>query len=250
MGFWKDVSDLIKAVDIVVEVVDARMPELSRNREVEKLVRKNRKELVKAFNKIDLVSKGSLEELRDKYKGDFLVSVRTGEGMKGLRSKLRTLAKEKGFEKIGFVGYPNAGKSALINFLTRRGKAKVSSKAGTTRGIQWINFDDLKILDSPGVIPNNEWNEVKLALLNAKNVNKLKDPRKVAIGIIDIFLKDNPEALRERYGLEENIIKKESWDIFEMIGEKMRVFKKKGEVDENRVAFMIVNDWQKGRLKL
>lgn len=251
MGFWTKVGELIRQVDVVVEVIDARVPELSRNRDIESLIEKNRKAVVRVFNKIDLMSDESLKKLMTENRNGFFVSVRTGRGISALRDRLKIMAKESEYEmKVGFVGYPNAGKSSLINFLIRSAKAKVSKKAGTTRGVQWINFSNWKILDSPGVIPNNEWNETKLTLINAKNLNRLRNPEKVALGIIDLFLEKNPRGLKERYGIKEDVSGKESWEILEIIAKEKKLLKKKGEIDENRAAFMIITDWQNGRLRL
>lgn len=250
MGFWTNVGELIRAVDIVVEVIDARMPELSRNRDAEVLIKKNRKKLVKVFNKIDLITDSSLKDLKKDYKDVFFVSVKTGRGMSEFRKGLRILAKRLDLEnpKVGFVGYPNAGKSSLINLFIRKAKTVVSKKAGTTRGIQWVVFSNFKILDSPGVIPNSEWNEVRLALINAKNVGKLKNPEKVALGIIQLFLDKESEGLSQRYGVDIKGLK--SWEILEEIGKSKGLLKKGGEIDENRTILMIINDWQQGRLKL
>jgi len=249
MNFWQSVSELIRNADVIIEVIDSRMPEIATNKDVEKLVEKNKKQLIKVFNKTDLLSEGALKRLKKEYKG-FFVSVKDNQGVSELRNKLKMISKKKKDEdlKVGFVGYPNAGKSSLINILTRRGKTKVSRKAGTTRGIQWINFSNIKIIDSPGVISNNEWNESRLAIINAKNANKLKNPEKVALGIIDMFLNKDPRGLEERYNIE--VKGKTLWEIMDSIGQSKKIFKKGGELDENRIYFLIINDWQKGRLKL
>ena len=125
--------------------------------------------------------------------------------------------------------------------------SQIAKKAGTTRGIQWISFSSFKILDSPGVIPNYEWDEVKLALIGAKTVQHIKNPEKVAIGILEMFLKKSPESLKNFYNIN---LDNEVYDIFEDIGSNKRFLRKGGKIDEMRTAVAIVNDWQKGKLRL
>ncbi len=244
MRFWKDVSRVMKESDVIIEIIDARMPELSRNSEVEKLVNRNNKKLIVVFNKIDLVNKEIIDKLRKEHKGWYFVSVAKNIGIPKLRRDLQILGKKSGFAKlrIGIIGYPNVGKSSLINILARRAKTKVSKKAGTTRGIQWVGASNLKIMDTPGVIPTKEWDEVKLAIINAKDPGKLKDPEKVALEIIEMFL----DVGSKPYGVEGQ----DSYEIFEDIARKKGFLRKKGEIDDKRTAIVIIQDWQKGKLKL
>ena len=102
--------------------------------------------------------------------------------------------------KIGVVGYPNVGKSAIINVLARRARAPVSQKAGTTRGIQWIKVGGLLILDSPGVIPFYD-GELDLGVMGAKNPEKIKDIEKIAWEIIKMFIEYDKSILENTYGI-------------------------------------------------
>jgi len=250
MRYWRDVKQVVKEADVIIEVADARMPDLSRNKDIEQLVKDSKKELIVVYNKCDLVSDkfvGKTEKgIKESY---FFISVKENKGIKELRKMLHILSKKSKFDRlrVAFVGYPNVGKSSLVNFIVRQARAKVAKKAGTTRGIQWISFSDFKILDSPGVIPNDEWDEVKLALISAKTVQQIKNPEKVAIGILEMFLEKAPEALEEFYGIDSS---KDVYDIFEEIGTNKRFLRKGAEIDEMRTAVAIVNDWQKGKLRL
>ena len=155
MGFWPVVEGVIRKADIIVLVFDARMPELSRNKEVERKVRSFDKQIVHAFTKIDLMTPESLKEMRKEYPEAFFVSGTQNLGIGKLRTHLQILAKKTKIEhpRIGVVGYPNLGKSALINALARRARTLVANLPGTTRGVQWVRVGNLEILDSPGVIP-------------------------------------------------------------------------------------------------
>src|SRR3989344_476805 len=152
MGFWPVVKKVIKESDIILVILDARMPELFRNKELERICRYFKKKYFYVFNKIDLVSNENLSSLRKFYKDYFFVSGVNNVGMKKLKE------------------------SILI--YSKRAKARVSRIAGTTKGIQWINAGSLRILDSPGVVYHKD-TETKIGIMGAKNPEKLKEPERV-----------------------------------------------------------------------
>ena len=155
--YWEVIKGIIRESDILLEVCDARMPELSRNEEIEKLAKSSKKQLVIILNKSDLVNFNQLMihiKTLSKEFPVFALSGKSREGITRLRNYLFAKAKKVEKLRIGVLGYPNTGKSSVINAISRRGTAKVSSRAGTTRGQQWINAgDNMLIIDSPGVIP-------------------------------------------------------------------------------------------------
>lgn len=250
MGFWPVVENVLRNSDILILVLDARMPELSKNRQLEKKIVEQGKELIIVFNKIDLISKESLKELKNSYNNAFCVSGTKNIGIKELRRHLQIMAKKMKIEnpRIGVVGYPNLGKSAIINALARRARAAVADMPGTTRGTQWIKVSNFLILDSPGVIPYDDKSS-KLLLLGSKHPYKTNQPEKIAFQIIDMFLEKNKPALEKKY----NIIVSEgmsNYDIFLEIGKKRGYLKKGAEVDETKTAISIIQDWQKGKVNL
>lgn len=252
MGFWPVVMKAIRNADVVIFVLDARMPHISRNKELEKRLKESRKEILIVFNKIDLISPSKLKELQRDNARCFFVSSKNRKGMNDLRLKLQILAKsmdlgEEGRLDVGMVGYPNVGKSALTNILIRARKANVSAKAGTTRGIQWVGGTRIRILDSPGVIPFRD-EEVKLGILGAKDPEKLKNPEKVALKIITLFLENRTKNIESLYKIK--IDKEDSYGVFMKIGETRNLLKKGGVVDDQRTAETIIRDWQRGKLVL
>ncbi len=249
MGFWFVVERVIREADITLFVLDARMPELSRNPQLEGFTDKYGKPLIMVFTKIDLVTPERLSVLQEKYPDAFFVSGTKNVGLKPLKIHLLVLGKRKGkaSPKVGVVGYPNVGKSAIINALAHRARARVSPKAGTTRGVQFVRAGSLRILDSPGVIPYED-NETKLGLLAAKNVEKIKDPERVAIEVIKLFLEKDRVALEAEYGIV--IRSEEPIEIIEQIGRRRGFLKRGGIVDEVKSAMTLVRDWQTGKLKL
>ena len=252
MNYWNVVKNIVRRADIVIEVLDARMPALSRNHDLEVMVKKMNKELVKVFNKVDLVSAAHYHFLQRRYKGAFFVSGTKNLGMSKLRNALYMLGKRKGAEnpKIGVVGYPNVGKSAIINAIARRAKAKMSPIPGTTRGVQTIKAGGLNVLDSPGVFPYGE-DELKLGLLAAKNPDRLKNPELLACKIIEMFLESNKLALEKFYNLK--LEEEAEWDSYEImlqIGQEKKMLMKGGVTDERRTALQIIRDWQRGHIQI
>lgn len=248
-GFWSSATKAIKDADIVLFVLDARMPELSRNLDLENKLTESNKEFLLVFNKIDLISKPALTKLKSENPAAFFVSSKENLEVKRLRDVLETKAENSQYEKleIGIVGYPNVGKSSLTNALSQAAKTQVSSKAGTTKGNQWAVSERFKIIDSPGVIPFED-DEAKLGILGAKNPEKLINPERVATEIIKIFLNIGSEELEKFYNFK--ILDKDEYGIMLQIGRAKGLLKKGGLVEENRTALMIIRDWQKGKLKL
>ncbi|MEM3074921.1 MAG: GTPase [Candidatus Pacearchaeota archaeon] len=247
--YWKVLEKIIDESDIVLEVLDARMPHLSRNEELENLIKKKGKHLVFILNKSDLTSKENIEIIKKTLKKDsivFDVNGRSVSSVKKLRNYLRIISRKKQEIKVGVVGYPNTGKSSIINAITRKKKSKISSRAGTTHGQQWIKFGDIMMIDSPGVIPIREDDEIRLAMIGSKNPEKIKNLEMVASKIIELFKES--ENLGRYYGID--IKNNNSEEIIESIGRKKGMLKKGNKVDESRVSIMLIRDWQNGKLKL
>ncbi|MBS3089547.1 50S ribosome-binding GTPase [Candidatus Pacearchaeota archaeon] len=248
MGFWFIVERVMRSSDITVFILDARMPELSRNIELEERAKRLRVPILYVLNKMDLVSPDKLDELRENYPEALLVSGVKNIGIKDLKTKLLIMGKRMGNKspKIGIVGYPNVGKSAIINAMAHRARAKVSIKAGTTRGVQFIRAGSLKILDTPGVVPFED-KESKLGMIAAKNPEKLRNPEHVAIEILEKLLKNNKPAIEKYSGA--HLIDEEPHSILEQIGRHRGFLKKGGSVDEIKTAITLVRDWQRGKIR-
>lgn len=251
MQFWYSVQTAIKEADIVVEVLDARLPELSRSRDIEELTARYKKPLLFVVNKSDLVDRDRVEALQKELGGEkcVFVSGRENLGMRVLKEKLYVVGKKFGYEdpRVCFVGYPNVGKSSVINALAKRAKAKVSPHAGTTRGIQWISAGGLRIMDSPGVIPVAVNDEARIALMSARDPEKLKLPERAAVVLLRYMREHHLKAYTNHYGIsaegDEN-------DLFMAIGEKKKYFRKDKELDYRRTAIQILRDWQHGKISL
>jgi hypothetical protein len=248
MGFWPVVLNVLRNSDVVLLLVDARMPELTRNSEIiKKIESSNSKRLIIIFNKSDLISRKEMEKLKKEYPKAFFVSAAKKIGVGKLKDELNYMAENwpKRSLRIGIVGYPNIGKSTLINLLAPEAKAKVSSVSGTTKKTQWTRVGKLRIMDSPGVIPFGDKN-IQIGMAAAKDPHKIRNPEKVATRILDFLMKKDSTILEKLYEAKGET----SYEIFESIGKNKGFLIKGGEIDENRTAIKIIDDWQKGKIKL
>tara|TARA_Y100000310_G_C20694101_1_gene824240 strand:+ start:4441 stop:5256 length:816 start_codon:yes stop_codon:yes gene_type:complete len=248
--YWKVLENIIDESDIIFEILDARMPELSRNEDLENLIKKKGKRLVFILNKSDLVPDKLITKRKAKLKNrasTYAISAKNRKSLKKLRQFIFAQAKGSEFFNVGIVGYPNTGKSSIINSLVRRRKAPVSSRAGTTHGQQWIKMaDNIRVIDSPGIIPVKQTDEVRYALIGSKNPEKIKNLELVAHKIIEILKETN--SLQNHYKIDKKITNNE--EIIEAIGRKRGFLKKGNEIDETRVSITLIRDWQSGKLRL
>ncbi|MBU5689681.1 MAG: GTPase [Candidatus Aenigmatarchaeota archaeon] len=239
--YWKIVEEVINQVDVVLEIVDARMPELTRNKKIESMVFAKRKRLIVVCNKADLINQNNFS----KDKRFVYVSTKKRFGFAKLR---KTIMGNKEVVRVGVVGYPNTGKSSVINSLVGRKKALTSSVAGFTKGVQWItDHKGLLLYDTPGVIPFDENDEIKKAIMCVLSPSQIKDPYLVALKIIEIFLNENKSALETKYNIKAS---NDAEDVLLEIGKKMNYLVKNGEIDVTRTCIKIIKDWQQGLLFL
>jgi len=252
--FWGIVDNVIYESDVLLEVVDARMPNLTRNKKVENKIQRKRKSFILVLNKCDLITKEMRKNFLKniKLKKVVFFSCKKRMGIRELKEMIFDMARRRRYWdkiKVGVVGYPNTGKSSVINVLTCRSAAKISPIAGLTRGVQWIKGEGkIMFLDTPGVIPMYEKDETEQALMSVIDPNKLENPDLAAMKIIQLFLENNKKSLEKFYD-----VKIETDDTFEIllkIGKRKNFLWKGGKVDEVRTALTIIRDWQRGNLLL
>lgn len=245
------VKDVIKHADVLLEVIDARFPDETRNSEVERDVARARKPLIIVINKCDLVSKEILEETKyrlAKIAPTVFVSSKMKLGTTMLRHRILEVAGIKGRNiLVGCLGYPNTGKSSVINGVAGKNSAPTSPISGHTKGVQVIDAGSrIRFIDTPGVIPFGENDQYLQGLLSIKSASHLEDPVGVAMKIIEKLCAANKASLESFYHV--RIEGQDSYDVLEMIARACNFLKQKGEVDETRAAIKIINDWQTGRL--
>lgn len=250
-NFWKQVNRVIHDADILLTVLDARLIDDTRNVELEGKISKLGKLHLFVLNKSDLVSLGYLKHYKSEHpelNNSVFLSCRKHLGTAILRNKIFELSKQIRYDtiKIGVLGYPNTGKSSVINAMCGRKAASVSPESGHTRSLKLIRMTShIYLLDTPGVIPFLEKDDVKHALIASKNPAQLKDPLMVVERLFEIT---------EPYIKKHYIIEFDTKDDIEAKLAKLAVkfgkLKKGGIPDIEGMSKIIIRDWQTGKISL
>lgn len=251
----------IKLIDLVIELVDARVPMSSRNPDIDELG-KNKARLI-LLNKADLADEKQTEEWIGYFRGKgysaVKVNSRKGGGIKSIQGVIQEACKEKTERdrKRGIlnrpvramvVGIPNVGKSTFINALAGKACAKTGNKPGVTKGKQWIKLSKtVELLDTPGILWPKFDSEIvgrNLALIGSMNdeVINIEDLAFEAV----TFLKNNYSGnLSERYGVDED---EETLEIMDAIAAKRGCLKRGAMTDYEKLAGIILDDFRSGRI--
>lgn len=249
------VNDLIRMSDIILEVIDARFIDETRNLDLEETVVGEGKRLVYVFNKIDVADVARVKkEIAEKHLTPFvLVSCKAFLGKKRLRERLMIENKRLKLARrslIGVVGYPNTGKSSLINMIIGRKTVGTSAQAGFTKGIQKIAFTkDIHVIDTPGVISGRDSpatekeNIVRSVKIGIKTYDRVKNP----LFVVARLMRNFPSVFDKYYKFDSN---NDPEQLIEHLGKKHNLLAKGGIVDSDRAARLILKDWQTGKIKL
>lgn len=251
------IRKIISEADIILEVLDARFIEKTENHEIEKMVKDARKPIIYVFNKSDLIDVKAAEketEILGLNPGLFFSS-KKGNGLEELKVIIRKEIEkiERGKDEpvnIGIIGYPNTGKSSLINILVGRRVSRTSPEAGYTKGMQKLRLSEkVYLIDTPGIIPLNEKFSktkdfvTKHSQIGAITWDKTKNPEMVINGIMNEY----PNILENHYSIPAN---GDSEILIENLGRKLHFLNKGNKVDEVRTAKKILKDWQEGKITI
>lgn len=251
----------IKLIDVVIELVDARIPLSSKNPDIDELA-KNKSRVI-LLNKDDLAHRGRTEEWKRYFEeqGYFvaMVNSRNGNGVKQVQNIVMEACKEK-LERnrrkgiinrpirAMIVGIPNVGKSTFINSLVGKACTKTGNKPGVTKGKQWIKLNkNIELLDTPGILwPKFEDQTVGLRLALIGSIkDEILNISDLAIELIKFLVEQYEGVLQERYGIDE---KKDVVAILEDIAEVRSCRKAGNELDFDKAAGILMEDYRSGRL--
>lgn len=258
----RQVTEKLKLIDIIFELVDARIPLSSRNPMIDEIIQ--HKPRLVLLNKADMADKHITKEWIEYFnkKGITAIAINShaGTGLKEIVTNAQKLLSEK-FDKLKakgvkprairamIVGIPNVGKSTLINRLAKKNIAKTGNTPGVTKAQQWIKVGkELELLDTPGILwPKFEDQEVglKLALTGAikDSILNLED---VAIFGLRFLQEHYPQRLEERFHLEE--FPEDIVLFFDQIGEKRGCLTARGEMDYDKVTDLIIREIRNEKL--
>lgn len=257
------IEDSIKQVDAVCEILDARIPNSSRNPDIDRLAAGKPRLII--LNRTDLADPKITAQWREFFEAQGIkileTDAKSGRGVSGFAPALSELLKDKiaGYAAKGQVnrpmrvmilGIPNVGKSTFINKIAKRKAAIAGDKPGVTRGKQWINIDKgLDLLDTPGILwPKFDSQEVgeMLAITNAIKADVL-DKETLAANFMLRLREMYPEALMARYKLEPDP-EANGFELLEQAAKKRGFLISRGEYDIERMANTLLGEYHDGKL--
>lgn len=256
----REVSEKLSLIDVVYEVIDARIPKSSKNKDIDELIKNKPRILI--MTKIDLADQEETKKWIDYYKQlgykvialDLLSNPNLQEifnETNKISISLNKKREEKGLKsrktRVLILGIPNVGKSTLINRLVGKKATNVGNKPGITKQLEWIRINDqIELLDTPGILwPKLDNEEIALNLASTTAIKEeILNLEEVAIYIIGKMLELYPDNIKERYNLKEE---KEIVDILDKIGQKIGAVRQ-GETDYDKVYQVILKDLREGHL--
>ena len=270
----RQIEEDLKLVDIIIEILDSRIPISSQNPDMEKLIKNKDKIIV--LNKCDLANKTQNELWVNHFKENGIVAIladcNSGKGVseilkavESLQIKKRQYYESKG--RVGrkikamVIGIPNVGKSSFINRVSKSSNLEVGNKPGVTKKKQWIRINDkIELLDTPGVLWPKFENE-KIAL-NLAFTGTIKDEvlqeTEIAYELLKFLIKNYKKEVLDRYDFKEieidNILSETEqenlniYHIMQLIGKKRGCIISGGQVDDEKTSRIILDDFRSGKI--
>ena len=252
----------LKLVDAICEIVDARIPMSSRNPDIDAIC--GNKPRIIILNRMDLADPEATKKWMAYFRSRGMAAVatdcKTRRGIADFQPAVRSVLKEKlernaarGMNKplrVMIVGIPNVGKSTLINQISGRKGAKAENRPGVTRGKQWVTVENgLLLLDTPGILwPKFEDPEVGMMLAYTGAVKEdIIDIEELSCRLMTLLATHYPQTLTHRYGITipENAT---GYELLELTGKKRGFLMARGEINTERMARVLLDDYRSGKL--
>lgn len=262
------IEENLKLVDVVVEIIDARIPYSGRNPYFNDMLKK--KERLIVMNKYDMADEAASKKWTEYFESRGIrvvpISCATGMGINKIMSEAENLVSEKLERdsekgrnrtlKLMMIGIPNVGKSSLINKLAGKASTITGNKPGVTRGKQWIRLrGNCELLDTPGILPQKFTNEKvaeNLALTGAVK-DEIINTELLSYKLVEYLKAHYESEIKARYKITEDISNMETFELIELIGKKRGFVISGGETDTERAAKMLIDEFRNckiGRITL
>lgn len=261
----RQIQASLKLVDAVAEILDARIPLSSKNPDLQKLIQNKPK--VVLLNKCDMANQTATSRWIDYYASQGITAIavdcKSGKGLNkfapavnNVLSERRERLKAKGMInpmlRIMIVGIPNVGKSSFINRVAKQNRAKVEDRPGVTRGNQWYSIaKNIEMLDTPGVLwPKFDDKIVgeRLAFTGAVK-DQILDTELLAVRLLDFLRSLKPADFMVRFKLDDvDLDAVDSYELLNIIGKKRGMLISGGEINTERAAIMLLDEFRSGKL--
>lgn len=256
----REIKEKIELIDMVFEVIDARIPKSSKNKDIDEIIKNKPKILI--MTKLDLCDQNETNKWISYYKkmgyNVIALDLKNNANLKPIYKEIDNIIfqlnqkrQQKGLRprkiRALVLGIPNVGKSTLINRLVRKKATKVGDKPGITKQLEWIRINNqIELLDTPGILwPKLENKEIALNLASMTAIKEeILDAEEVAIYIINTMLEKYPENIKKRYMLTDE---KEMIDILNAVGKKIGAIKK-DDIDYEKIYKTVIKDLREGYL--
>lgn len=271
----RQIAEDIRMVDIVIEMLDARIPISSENPDIKRIIQEKNKIII--LNKSDLADEQTNKQWIEYYKKQSIPAILTnaeqGKGIKEVIACIKEIGSEKTKQnaakgrvgssiKVMVLGIPNVGKSSLINRLIHKNSAQVGNKPGVTKQKQWLRIDNgIELLDTPGVLwPKFQNAQIALHLAITGTIKEENfEKTEIAYELLKWLLENYMENVIQRYNLDVKKVKEvldngqqpmneNIMEILYMIGKNRGAILSGGRIDEEKTANMILNDFKTAKL--
>lgn len=260
----REITEASKLVDVIIEIIDARIPVASRNPILNEII--GSKPRIIVMNKADLADKNENKKWIEFYKKNGIIAVETnsnqGNGVKNVVDVAYEIMKDKLEKKdkqgmVGasikamIVGIPNVGKSTFINKISGKQSAATGNKPGVTKKNQWVRLNErIQLLDTPGVLwPKFDDETVAKHLAYIGTIkDAIMDVEELALSLITELLESNKDDLFERYKIDSDFEFEMPIEVYEEIGRKRGCLVRGGEVDYTKIANIVLDEFRSGKI--